>query len=88
MAFPNARTSPEKQMGCWLPRKRFYFSLQFGKDRAEYVNNFLFNYSLADSDNWRWNMEQWVSSSLTDRLSLKVTLTWLFNNVPAFRVSP
>ena len=57
----------------------------FGKDRAEYGNNFVFNYSLADSENWRWNMEQWISSSLTDRLSLKVTLVWLFNNVPAFR---
>ena len=57
----------------------------FGKDRAEYGNIFVFNYSLADSENWRWNMEQWVSSSLTNRLSFKVTLTWLFNNVPAFR---
>jgi hypothetical protein len=57
----------------------------FGKDRTEYVNKFLFNYSLADSENWRWSMEQWVSSSLTEKLSLKVTLTWLFNNVPAFR---
>jgi hypothetical protein len=57
----------------------------FGKDRAEYGNIFVFNYSLEDSENWRWNMEQWLSSSLTDRLSLKITLTWLFNNVPAFR---
>ena len=56
-----------------------------GKNRAEYGNIFLFNYSLADSENWRWNMEQWISSSVTDRLSLKATLTWLFNNVPAFR---
>jgi hypothetical protein len=57
----------------------------FGKDRAEYGNILVFNYSLEDSENWRWNMEQWISSSLTDRLSLKVTLAWLFNNVPAFR---
>lgn len=61
------------------------FTKAFGKNRAEYGNTFWFNYSLEDSENWRWNMEQWLSSSLTDRLSLKVTLTWLFNNTPAFR---
>lgn len=61
------------------------FTKAFGKNRAEYGNTFWFNYSLEDSENWRWNMEQWLSSSLTDRLSLKVTLTWRFNNTPAFR---
>ena len=69
-----------------------YFGLQlnsnlrkkFGK-QSEYGNDFVFNYSLADSDNWRWVMDQWVTSSLTKKLALKVTLQWLYNNFPAFQ---
>ena len=61
------------------------FRKKFGKEKSEYANDFIFNYSLADSDNWRWTMNQWVSTSLTEMLALKVTLTWLYNNVPAFR---
>jgi putative salt-induced outer membrane protein YdiY len=61
---------------------------KFGKEKSEYGNDFIFNYSLADSDNWRWTMNQWVSTSLTDLLALKVTLNWLYNNVPAFREYP
>jgi hypothetical protein len=61
---------------------------KFGKGKSEYGNDFFFNYSLADSDNWRWTMNQWVSTSLTDMLALKVTLNWLYNNVPAFREYP
>lgn len=58
---------------------------QFGKNDTEYGNDFLFNYSLADSDNWRWTMDQWISMSLTEILALKVNLLWLYNNVPSFR---
>jgi putative salt-induced outer membrane protein len=69
-----------------------YFGLQansglrkkFG-ERSEYGNDFVFNYSLADSDNWRWVMDQWVTASLTEKLALKATLQWLFNNFPAFQ---
>ena len=40
---------------------------------------------MADSDNWRWTMDQWISMSLTEILALKVNLLWLYNNVPSFR---
>lgn len=58
---------------------------RFGKNDTEYGNDFLFNYSLADSDNWRWSMDQYISMSLTEMLALKVSLIWLYNNFPAFR---
>jgi len=72
-----------------------YFGLQlnsnlrkkFGKG-SEYGNDFVFNASMADSDNWRWVMDQWVSTSLTELLALKVTLNWLYNNVPAYAEYP
>ena len=59
---------------------------KFGKSNSEYGNDFVVNYSLADSDNWRWTMDQWVATTLTDRLAIKVSLLSLFNNVPALRV--
>ncbi len=58
---------------------------KFGKSNSEYGNDFVFNYSLADSDNWRWTMDQWVATSLTEKLAIKVSLLWLYNNVPALR---
>lgn len=59
---------------------------KFGKSNSEYGNDFVVNYSLADSDNWRWTMDQWVATTLTDRLAIKVSLLSLYNNVPALRV--
>ncbi len=59
---------------------------KFGKSNSEYGNDFLVNYSLADSDNWRWTLDQWVATSLTEKLTIKVSLRWLYNNVPALRV--
>ncbi|MCP3981773.1 MAG: DUF481 domain-containing protein [bacterium] len=56
---------------------------KLGKGKSEYGNDFVFNYSLADSDNWRWTMDQWATTSLTEKLALKVALKWSFNNVPA-----
>ena len=58
----------------------------FGKSKTVYGNDFLANYSLEDSDNWRWTMEQWLAMSLSERLALKVGLIWLYNNVPAVSV--
>ena len=59
---------------------------EFGKNKSEYGNDFVFNYSLEDSDNWRWTMDQYVTTSLTEMLALKVSLLWLYNNVPAFQM--
>lgn len=56
----------------------------FGKG-AEYGNDFVYNYSFDESDEWRWVMDQWIGVSLTEKLALKVSLAWLYNNLPAVR---
>lgn len=58
------------------------YSNKFGKN-TQYANDFIFNYSLDESSDWRWVMDQWVAVSMSEALALKVTLTWLYDNLPA-----
>ncbi len=60
---------------------------KFGQN-TQYGNDFFFNYNLEESSDWRWVMDQWVAVSMTEMLALKVSLSWLYNNLPASGVFP
>lgn len=58
---------------------------KFGNS-SQYGNDFNFNYSLDESSDWRWTMDQWIAVGMTETLALKVSLLWLYDNDPALGV--
>jgi putative salt-induced outer membrane protein len=59
-----------------------YFN-KWGKN-VDYVNEFDIYLNMETSKDWRAAMINAVTVTMTDRLALKVSLTWLYQNDPAF----
>jgi hypothetical protein len=52
-------------------------------DSTSYDNDSTFNMSLADTSDWSAEMTNSVSVSMSKKLSLRVSLRWLYNSEPA-----
>jgi len=63
-----------------------YFN-KFGQN-TEYTQDFTFNVSLDEFDDYYWNMTNAVAVNMTKMLALKVSLIWLYNNIPAVTEVP
>jgi putative salt-induced outer membrane protein YdiY len=46
-------------------------------------DDFIFDADVDDSSNWRGEMTNWVSVTMSAHLALKVSLKWLYDNEPA-----
>ena len=51
-------------------------------ETTEYINDFVVDLGLDDSDNWRANMLNAVAVSINSKLALKFSLATLYNNKP------
>jgi putative salt-induced outer membrane protein YdiY len=60
---------------------------QFGKSTV-YTNNLFFNENLDETSDWRADMTNAVSVTMTETLALKVSLIWLYDNEPSFELVP
>ena len=60
---------------------------QFGKTTT-YGNDTILDENLSDTKDFRADMTNWVTVGISDRLALKVSLQWLFDNLPSFELVP
>jgi putative salt-induced outer membrane protein YdiY len=51
---------------------------------TEYVNTLVFNENLDETSDWRADMVNAVAVAMSERLALKASLQWLYDNEPAF----
>ena len=51
---------------------------------ASRFNDFIVDYGLNESDNWRADMINSLTVAMSKTLALKVGLTWIYQNEPAF----
>ncbi|HYV84930.1 MAG TPA: DUF481 domain-containing protein [Patescibacteria group bacterium] len=62
------------------------FTQKFGpQDSGAYVNDTAVDENLSDTSDWRVNMTNSVALNMSTRIALKVSLQWLYDNVPAFK---
>lgn len=54
---------------------------KFGKS-VTYTNTWSINYSLDDSDDYNFDMINAITVAMSERIALKVSLQWLYNNLP------
>jgi len=60
------------------------FLQKFGAgDNGSYGNDTIIDENLDDTTDWRVNMTNWVSLNFTSHLALKVSLQWLYDNLPS-----
>ena len=59
----------------WEYRNKFGESTQYG-------NDFIVDYSLDESDDWRMDMTNFVAVAMNKRLALKVSLQFLYDHMP------
>ena len=57
-------------------------------ESTTYFNDFVLDYGFDDSDNWRANMINAVAVAINDKMALKVSLQWLYNNLPPSDLIP
>jgi len=57
-------------------------------ERTTYENLLALDLNLEESDRWRGDMVNSLAVTMTDKLALKVTLQWLYENDPAFELIP
>jgi putative salt-induced outer membrane protein YdiY len=62
-------------------RASWVYKHQF-TESTEYTNDFVLDYGLDDSDNWRAGMINAVAVAINSKLALKVSLQHLYNNLP------
>ena len=58
------------------------YNQKFGQVTV-YGNDFIFDDDLSNTPNWRGDMTNWVSVTMSTHLALKVSLRWLYDNEPA-----
>jgi putative salt-induced outer membrane protein YdiY len=56
----------------------------WGKNTT-FENRWTFNGSFADSNDWNSDMTSAISVGINSRLALRVSLQWLYNNIPALQ---
>ncbi len=67
------------------PGLRFSWAYKhrFGES-TDYVNDFVFDLNLDDTEDWRGDMINSVAVAMNSRVALKVSLQWLYRNRPSF----
>ena len=76
---PGADDSFAGVRASWAYRHQF-------TESTKYINDFIVDYGLNESDNWRADMVNAVAVSINDRLALKFSLQWLYNNAPPIKL--
>jgi len=62
---------------------------EFGeKTTTTYGNDTILDYNIDETDDWRADMTNWVAVGMSDRLALKVSLQWLYDNLPSLEAVP
>jgi hypothetical protein len=73
---------PEKEEQFTGVRLGWTFRKKFG-EVTTYTNDWTNNVSIADTNDWSSDMTNAVSVSMSKRLSLRVSLVWMYNHEPA-----
>jgi putative salt-induced outer membrane protein YdiY len=68
-------------------RVSWHYLHMFG-ETTQYMNDFVVDENLDETDDWRANMINSVSVALNKRLALKVSLQFLYDNQPSFEELP
>lgn len=58
------------------------------KSNTTYGNDTIADYNLDTTEDWRVNMTNWVQVGMSDVLALKVSLQWLYDNLPSLEAIP
>jgi len=58
---------------------------KFGKNTT-YTNDLIVNENLDETSDWRADMLQAVAVAMSERLALKVSLRWLYDNEPSYEL--
>jgi putative salt-induced outer membrane protein YdiY len=62
------------------------FLQKFGTgDSGSYGNDTIIDENLNETTDWRVDMTNWVSLNMNDHLALKVSLQWLYDNLPSLK---
>ena len=62
------------------------FLQKFGAhDVGTFGNDTIIDENLNETKDWRVNMTNWVALNLSSHLALKVSLQWLYDNLPSFK---
>jgi putative salt-induced outer membrane protein YdiY len=68
-------------------RASWKYRHQFSES-VRYTNNLTIDYGLEESDNYRGDMVNAVQVAMTNKVALKVSLRWLYNNLPPIETLP
>ena len=62
------------------------FLQKFGdNDAGTFGNDTIVDENLNETEDWRVNMTNWVALNMTGHLALKVSLQWLYDNLPSLK---
>jgi putative salt-induced outer membrane protein YdiY len=62
------------------------FLQKFGdNDLGTFGNDTIVDENLNETEDWRVNMTNWVAINMTGHLALKVSLQWLYDNLPSLK---
>jgi putative salt-induced outer membrane protein len=62
------------------------FLQKFGEgDHGSYGNDTIVDENLSETTDWRVDMTNWVALNMTGHLALKVSLQWLYDNLPSLK---
>lgn len=62
------------------------FLQKFGEhDAGTFGNDTIVDENLNETEDWRVNMTNWVALNMTGHLALKVSLQWLYDNLPSLK---
>jgi putative salt-induced outer membrane protein YdiY len=62
------------------------FLQKFGDgDSGAYGNDTIIDENLSETSDWRVDMTNWVALNMTGHLALKVSLQWLYDNLPSLK---
>ncbi len=73
---------PEKEQQFYGFRLTSHFLDKWG-GQTTFTNDWKYNLNLEDTNDWSSDMTSSLAVSMSDHLSLKVSLQWLFNSEPA-----
>lgn len=52
-------------------------------ETTKYINDLVLDANLDESDDWRGNMVNAISVKMSERMALKASLEWIYDNMPA-----
>jgi hypothetical protein len=65
------------------------YKQHFGEQKkTTYGNDTVLDYNTDETEDWRVDMTNWVTVGMSDALALKVSLQWLYDNLPSLETVP